>query len=233
MDIASGAWEFFGKLWDADLQELLLLLGPYFYVVTFVWTALEGETFVIFAGWAAHKGLLDIRLLILFAWLGSFTGDQIYFLLGRRYGQRMLTRFPRWKPGVDRALDLLERYNTGFILSFRFIYGVRNFSSFAMGMSPLAWPRYCALNFIAAGVWACAFAGTGYLFGEVLNEMLGDAAWYVTLGFLVLFILVAAFLITGPKRRAKRLAKAAAAATLEQTKAEAQGPRPNTTKPIF
>ena len=43
----------------------------------------------------------------------------------------MLRRYPRWQPGVDKALGLLEKYSTAFILSFRFVYGIRNFSSFA------------------------------------------------------------------------------------------------------
>src|SRR5688500_17003833 len=37
--------------------------GELYYVVVFVWTFLEGETFVIFSGVAAREGLLDIYTL--------------------------------------------------------------------------------------------------------------------------------------------------------------------------
>ena len=57
----------------------------------------------------------------------------------------------------------LERYDTGFILSFRFIYGVRNFSSFALGLSAVHWERFLRLNFLAAGLWAATFVAAGYL----------------------------------------------------------------------
>jgi membrane protein DedA with SNARE-associated domain len=184
--------------------------GAFFYPLTFAWTAVEGETFVIFAGYFASRGLLNLPLLIAAAWLGSFCGDQFYFWLGRRYGARVLRRFPKWQPGVDKALRLLERYNTGFILSFRFIYGVRNFSSFAMGMSPLRWTRFLVLNFIAAGMWAIMFAGSGYLFGEVLSHVLGDAAEVMGIVALVIFLIVVVILVRRQKRPGAVIAPATA-----------------------
>ena len=177
-----------------DILETIKDYGNYYYAIVFMWTFLEGETFVIFSGVAAREGILDLPTLIAFAWLGSFLGDQLYFLIGRRYGARLLLRFPRWKPGVDHALNLLKKYSTGFVLSFRFIYGVRNFSSFAMGMSGLAWSRFAMLNFIAAGVWAVCFAGAGYLAGMALQHVLGDLAT----GFGLLMLAAFLIAIVGP-----------------------------------
>jgi membrane protein DedA with SNARE-associated domain len=193
------------------IEHWIAEYGAYFYPLTFAWTALEGETFVLFAGYAASRGMLNLPILIACAWLGSFAGDQFYFFLGRRYGTRVLRRFPKWQPGVDRALRLLERYDTGFILSFRFIYGVRNFSSFAMGMSPLRWTRFLMLNFIAAGLWAIMFAGGGYLFGEALSAVLGDAAEILGMVALAIFVIVVAYLVRRQRLQAGGLAPAPAA----------------------
>ncbi|MSP48852.1 MAG: DedA family protein [Alphaproteobacteria bacterium] len=184
-----------------DIVETIRDYGEWFYVVTFVWTFLEGETFVLFAGLGARQGILRLDLLIVFAWLGSFAGDQLYFWIGRRWGRSLLLRFPRWSPGVQAALDLLRRYNTGFILSFRFIYGVRNFSSFAMGTSGLSWPRFLVLNFIAAGVWAVTFAGTGYIVGATFEHLLGDLALGFGLVMLGIFATVIALIARARKRR--------------------------------
>src|SRR5262245_53623254 len=140
-----------------DLHQLVAEYGAYIYLAVFVWTFLEGETIVLFAGFAAAQGLLDPFLLVAAAWLGSFAGDQAYFWIGRHFGTMTMGRFPRWRDGVEAALRWLERYNTGFILSFRFIYGVRNLSSFAMGMSAIRWQRFLTLNFLAAGLWAVSF----------------------------------------------------------------------------
>jgi len=173
-----------------DVTAWIEEYGQLYYMIVFVWTFLEGETFIIFSGVAAREGLLDIYLLIAFAWSGSFLGDQTYFFIGRRYGERLLKRFPRWRPGVNRALSLLERYSTGFILTFRFIYGVRNVSSFSIGLSTMSWPRFAMLNFIAAGIWAVIFAGAGYVAGAAMQHLLGDLAKGFGLVMLGVFLVV-------------------------------------------
>lgn len=201
----------YGAVIQAVNVDVLALISGYphlAYAIIFFGTFVEGETFVIFAGYYAHQGILSLPLLVLFAALGSFCGDQMWFLLGRRYGHRLLRRYPRWEPGVENALSLAQKYSTGFILSFRFIYGVRNFSSIALGMSGLSWPRFMALNFIAAWVWAVIFAGSGYLFGKASVAMLGKMATNFGLGLLVVF-LVAGWLLLRLQRRQKAKAEAA------------------------
>ncbi len=174
-----------------DINQLIAHNGACFYAIVFIWTFLEGETVVLFAGFAAAQGLVDPILLFTAAWLGSFSGDQCYFWLGRRFGARLLDRFPRWRHGVDSALHWLERYDTGFILSFRFIYGVRNFSSFALGVSAVRWNRFLRLNFLAAGVWAASFVSVGYFLGHAFRAVLGDLARSFSFVMLGVFVAVA------------------------------------------
>jgi membrane protein DedA with SNARE-associated domain len=185
-----------------QIQHLAAEYGAYIYALIFILTFLEGETLVIFAGFAASQDYLDWTGVFLCAWLGSFAGDQLYFWIGRRWGRQLLERMPRWRPGVETALDFLRRYNTGFILSFRFIYGVRNFASFAMGMSGLDPMRFALLNFTAAFVWALSFAGFGYVFGEALEAVLGDVI--EIFGLVMLGMFVVAFCLVGYLRHRHR-----------------------------
>jgi membrane protein DedA with SNARE-associated domain len=173
-----------------DVQELIRHHGLWVYVFTFVWTFFEGETFVLFCGFAAAQGLLNAPLLVIAAWLGSFAGDQFYFWVGRHFGLMLLARRPFWRTRVDKALAWLRRFDVGFILSFRFIYGIRNISSFALGISGIDWRRFLILNFIAAGLWAITFAGTGYLFGQASEAMLGDLAVKFRVVALGVFVVV-------------------------------------------
>lgn len=173
-----------------DFHQFILDHGTLSYLVTFAWTFFEGETFVIFAGFAAAQGLLAWPLLLIAAWLGSFAGDQTYFWIGRHFGVRLLARQPLWRERVDRALSWLDRYDAGFILIFRFIYGVRNFSSFALGVSHVHWRRFMILNFVAAGLWAALFVGAGYVCGHTLGRMLGEIAQRFSQSLLIIFALV-------------------------------------------
>jgi membrane protein DedA with SNARE-associated domain len=174
-----------------EFDHLIAEHGAWFYLIAFAWTFLEGETIVIFAGFAAAQGLLNPILLLAATGLGSFAGDQSWFWVGRHFGLRLLDRFPRWRHGVDAALRWLERYDTGFILSFRFIYGVRNFSSFAMGMSAIRGRRFLILNFLAAALWAAGFIAVGYFLGHAFRAVLGDIARTFSLAMLGVFVAIA------------------------------------------
>ncbi len=173
-----------------DINQLIAHNGTFFYFVVFIWTFLEGETIVLFAGFAAAQGLVDPLALLVAAWLGSFCGDQCYFWLGRQFGASLLDRFPRWRHGVDTALNWLERYDTGFILTFRFVYGIRNFSSFALGLSAVRWKRFLRLNFAAAALWAACFVTVGYFLGHACRAVLGDLARWSGLAMLGVFVAI-------------------------------------------
>jgi membrane protein DedA with SNARE-associated domain len=67
---------------------------------------------------------------------------------------------------------MLHRYHMAFILIFRFLYGLRTVSPFAIGMSKVSTPRFILLNMVAAAIWATVFTGGGYLLGTVLESLI-------------------------------------------------------------
>lgn len=145
--------------------------GDLFYLLTFIWTALEGETFVIFAGLAAQQGLLNIFYLFIAAALGSMLGDQAFFLVGRHFGRRVLDKKPHLEAKLDHIFKALDKYAVTFILSYRFMYGVRNISALAIGMSPMPWKYFAFWNTVASFLWSFVFCAGGYLIGVVLESM--------------------------------------------------------------
>lgn len=176
-----------------EIQELLSSYGQWFYLITFIWAFLEGETFLIFAGFAAQRGYLNIEALVACAWLGSLCGDQLFFSFGRYFGTRIFIRFPKLKSRVAQVTHWLERYAIAFILSYRFIYGVRNVSSIAVGMSDLSWRVFVFWNAVAAFIWASAFSGFGYFFGNLIERLPKTAiisnVQQIMLSILALFLL--------------------------------------------
>ena len=148
------------------------LVAQYGYLAVLVGTMLEGETILVLGAVAAKLGYLKIGLVVLVAWIGSFVGDQAYFWIGRLYGIRLLARWPSWRMRVHRATRLLEKYDTWFILGFRFVYGIRSISPFVIGMSRIAAWRFMLLNLIAAFMWASVLGGISFLLGAVMKNLL-------------------------------------------------------------
>jgi len=170
-----------------SLEELLQSWG---YVAILIGTFLEGETIVIFAGVFASQGMMSLPLVFATALFGTFFGDQVYFTIGKRWGARLLYSHPTLKRKTRSVFRLLKKYETGFILSFRFIYGLRNVSPFVIGMNGIAHPRFAALNFLAAFAWATIFAGGGYVLGKTLESFVGKLhgmILLIILGIVVFF----------------------------------------------
>jgi membrane protein DedA with SNARE-associated domain len=144
--------------------------GALAYAAVVLWAFFEGETFVIAAAaLGAVSGVIDPFLLMICAWTGSFFGDQTWFLLGRRFGPTVERRFPAAQPRFDQASALLERYGAVFVLSFRFLYGIRNVAAAVCGMAKMPWRRFLPLNFCGAGVWAASFVAAGWYLGSWLG----------------------------------------------------------------
>lgn len=190
--------------------------GPLIYLVILVWTFLEGETVVLVTGALISGGAvhLNVWLLALFAFLGSFGGDQAWFYIGRTYGTPLLKRWPTMARKVEFAFTLLRRQENLFILSFRFIYGLRNISPFIIGMTGVSRTKFFTLNLIAAVVWANTFAWGGYSLGKVLETYLGESSQAV-LAVLVVIILCVT-VINWLRQRRKNAAADAASAVAEQ-----------------
>lgn len=159
-------------------MTLVELLDSYGYAALAVGTFLEGETILVLAGFAAHRGYMSLPLVMLAAFAGTFFGDQLFFHLGRRQGDAFLRRRVTWVPKVERVQDLIERHHVLFILGFRFLYGLRTVSPFAIGMSEVPARRYLVLNLIGAAVWAMAVAYLGYSLGEAAEALLGRLRRY-------------------------------------------------------
>ena len=70
-------WALLGHCWNSlyhlDIRRMIVEHGSWFYLITFFWTFVEGETFVIFAASFAAQGLLNPFILLFSAWLGSFS----------------------------------------------------------------------------------------------------------------------------------------------------------------
>jgi len=180
--------------------------SPISYLVAFVLPALDAivpvvpsETAIIALG-VATAGSMDprIALLVFCAAAGAFLGDNISYLLGRRFGPAVERRFfssAKGKGTRDWAERSLQRYGMQLIVVCRFIPGGRTAVTLCCGLTGYSRRRFVIATAIAAVIWANYAFWIGRLGGQAFE----DKQW---LGLIIAFgiTLVISGVIEGARR---------------------------------
>jgi membrane protein DedA with SNARE-associated domain len=160
-------------------MDLGAVIQSYGGPVLFVWAWLQGEAAVIVGGSLAAQGYWPWWAVWLIACVPATLGHQIYFALGRRFGDPLLARLPaRWQPAIARA-RLLVRDNAGRVmLLMRFAYGIRLPLPILCGTAGITPLRFLRYNVGTALAWAGLFTWIGYAYGAAARATLGRVAHY-------------------------------------------------------
>lgn len=160
-------------------ETLEYLIKTYGYLALLIGTFLEGETILVLGGFAAHLGYLKLPLVMAVAFLGSFSGDQVYFFIGRWRGKDLLSRHHGWQQRVDKVHCFLRRYHDLIMLGFRFVYGIRIMTPFVLGMNhQIKILRFVVFNALGALIWSVVVSAGGFLFGHALEGIMKDIRRY-------------------------------------------------------
>ncbi len=135
---------------------------------------LPSETAIIALG-VATAGSTDPRIALLVACsaAGAFLGDNLCYLLGRRFGPRIERRFFRGEKGARRrawAERSLERYGMPLIVVCRFIPGGRTAVTLCCGIVGYRRRRFVIATAAAGVIWACYSFFIGRLGGRAFED---------------------------------------------------------------
>lgn len=150
-------------------------IAQYGYVAVLIGTIVEGGTLLTMAGFAAHHGDLHlVPWVILAGTVGSLVDGLFWFFVARHYGAALVARRQEWRSGMRRMGRWYRRHPTLMIVGARFLPGARTVSFIAAGLSRVRGAAYAPLNALGAALWATTIALAGYLFGQVLQMMVGN-----------------------------------------------------------
>lgn len=135
---------------------------------------LEGETVLLLAGFAAHRGYLHPLAVIAVASAAGFVGDQFYFWLGRRHGAAVLARWPTLRQRADRMHRLIDRHHEAMIVAMRFAYGLRIAGPVLIGTTRIPALRFAAFNALGAVLWAGLVGALGWVFGQAAEAVFAE-----------------------------------------------------------
>lgn len=204
--------------------------SPVSYVLAFSLPALDAvvpvlpsESVVIALG-AASAGSTDPRLglLVLMAAVGAFVGDNVCYLIGRRFEGWANRRFFAGEKGAKRrqwAEATLARYGGRLIVVCRFVPGGRTAVTLTCGATDYPRRSFVFATAVAAVIWACYAFFLGRLGGEAFK----DRPWVGLVAALALALVVSGVLEL--VRRLLRWWKR------RRPTAEGPDPAPGTTEP--
>ena len=137
---------------------------------------LPGETILVTAAiYAGTTHRLNIWIIIASAALGAIVGDSAGFLLGRRFGYRLLLRYGGYvrinEARIKLGQFLFARHGGKVVFFGRFIAILRTLAALLAGTNGMDWRRFLLFNASGGIVWATAFGLSAYAFGEQIERV--------------------------------------------------------------
>lgn len=151
------------------------LIEHYGLIAVFLGCVAEGESAALLAGFFAHQHVFVPWQAFIAAAIGAFAGDTFFFTLGRSFADHPSVLKLKARPGFSHAYRLVSSHPNIFVLSNRYIYGLRLVGGIAAGFSSISVTRFVILNAISSIVWAALFGTIGYVFGLGAERIIGQA----------------------------------------------------------
>ena len=160
---------------------LIELMKEYSYIILYVWSILEGESGLIMAGIFSHTGDMNLYLSILVAALGGFSGDFIYFFIGRYNKKYVHKKLISQRRKFALTHLLLKKYGWPIIFVQRYMYGMRTLIPISIGLTGYSSKKFAIINFLSALVWAGMTITLAWYFGQDLLNLLKimKEHWYI------------------------------------------------------
>ena len=133
------------------------------------------ESVLVLGGYLSWQHRLHLPLVMLVGIVSACLGDNIGYWLGRRYGQRAITKLPLPHARLVQAQSLLSRYGTRAVFISRFVAGLRTVAgplAGAGGLPPLRFFVANLLGSICYVPWPVLFGfGIGYGFAGWVEKI--------------------------------------------------------------
>jgi membrane protein DedA with SNARE-associated domain/rhodanese-related sulfurtransferase len=187
-----------------DVESLTHLLETFAIPVVFANVLLEqiglpipAVPTMIVGGAVAANGDASPLAVLAAAVTAYAIGDNLWYLLGMRYGQRVLRLVCRISLTPDycvRQTSLqFERWGPWALLFGKFLPGVSAVVSPLAGSVRVPWPRFFLLTTLGSALWASVAIGAGSYFSARVRELLQVVEEAGSIGIVVGALLLAAY----------------------------------------
>jgi membrane protein DedA with SNARE-associated domain len=134
---------------------------------------LPGESAVILASTAAAAGKLNIYAVAAAAFLAAVLGDNIGYIIGRKLGRPVITRYGARFGLTDAAFDRVEavarKRGPFMVVIARFVVVLRQLNGIVAGTTRMPWPIFLLANAAGAALWVALWTALAYKFGHATD----------------------------------------------------------------
>ncbi|MBI4509394.1 MAG: DedA family protein [Deltaproteobacteria bacterium] len=178
--------------------------------VEYVFPPFPGDTVTLFAGFLISAKGWSFLLVFGSVLAGSALGSMAGFWLGRWLKERRERRPPR-HPKATEALDKLverfRRHGEVLIVMNRFVPGLRAVFFVAAGISGMRGRWVLAWATVSAAIWNLMLIAVGSSVGANLDTIRGFFSTYSRLAWMLIAVVLAAWIIRWTYRRARSRAR--------------------------
>ncbi|MGA3074378.1 MAG: VTT domain-containing protein [Bryobacteraceae bacterium] len=156
------------------------------YALLFFWILAEqgalplpSAPLLLACGALAKDGRLALHWIFLTGMAACLLADNVWFMLGRRRGAKVLRFICRVALEPDSCVRQTEtaflRYGSRSLLVAKFVPGLNAVSAPLAAISGVRWGRFLLFDTLGALVWIGVYTGLGYIFSSELDRV-GDYA---------------------------------------------------------
>jgi membrane protein DedA with SNARE-associated domain/rhodanese-related sulfurtransferase len=131
---------------------------------------------LILAGAIAATGAIGLTSLFVAAVLACLVPDCLWFLVGRRYGMRVLKTLCRvsLEPDscVNQTQSRFERWGINSLVIAKFVPGLAIIAPPLAGAMRIGWPRFITLSALGGAIWVGSGLTAGVLFKTQIQSVL-------------------------------------------------------------
>jgi membrane protein DedA with SNARE-associated domain len=158
----------------------------------FIGLIVPGDIILALGGVYASQAKMSLFWVIVVGSVSAICGESIGFWLGRRYGVRLVRRFPFFGRWLAEKLEGAEEYfrkHGGKTVAFgRWATAAGAFIPFTAGAGKMKYSRFLLFDVPAIVLWATGISIFGYVFGrnlDFVDKVLSNFGY----GVLALFVL--------------------------------------------
>lgn len=167
------------------MNEIIVLLETYKYVILFPLAVIEGPILIIVSGFLVSLGLMNAFIVLPLVIVADVVGDLLHYALGR-FGSRFLYAHGHWigitEEKLTNAKHYFEKHHLKSVASSKLLHGIGFVGLIAAGSLKIPYKRFALTALGVSLVQSSALLVIGVFFGYAYVQI----EHYLSYGALIL-----------------------------------------------